>query len=419
MHVLVCDDDPAARFVAKRWLTSTFGCTVTECEDGVQALDLVAATSFDLALIDLDLPRLNGIEVVEAIRAAAGTRDLPVVIVSQERREEVVRALLALGVSAYLIKPLRERAVVGRIGPLLALRRTAVVRSGEGPGFGPGEPAMVVDGDDEYRHKFVAAASRFGPVMGAGSGADALTLFRRSPVGLVFVGAKLGIVGPERLAGKCREAGGHVRLIGIDAAADQVGAGKPFDACIPRSVDPDVLDKELRAFARIPGTLADLEHYAPQFGACLSTAVVQVFGMMGGFEVDVPATPVIESPPGLVSASSVDVDGRFRVDLELVWPMQAVDEMCVRLLGSDAGALDADARQSTTDEVLSLVTGRLEAWLKAKGISSKATPPATRRCEGGGTLQELPPAHGAVSHFELPELGVGLALRVCVRPAVI
>ena len=72
MNVLVCEDDPAARFVIKRWLSSTLGCNVTDCEDGVRALELLSERPFDLAVLDLDLPRLGGVEVVEALRA--GTR---------------------------------------------------------------------------------------------------------------------------------------------------------------------------------------------------------------------------------------------------------------------------------------------------------------------------------------------------------
>ena len=54
MHVLVCEDDPAARFVARRWLSTALGCSVTDCEDGVQALSLLAERPFDLAVIDID-----------------------------------------------------------------------------------------------------------------------------------------------------------------------------------------------------------------------------------------------------------------------------------------------------------------------------------------------------------------------------
>ncbi len=185
MRVLVCDDDPAARFVAKRWLTSALGCIVADCEDGVQALELLSNQPFDLALVDLDLPRLNGIEVVEAIRANELTRDLPVVILSQERREDIVRALLALGVSAYLLKPLRERTVLGRIGPILSSRRSTrsiSARSLAELRLAPDAPALLVDGDQNFRHTFASVAGEFGPVMVAESGADALALFRRSPV---------------------------------------------------------------------------------------------------------------------------------------------------------------------------------------------------------------------------------------------
>ena len=82
MNVLVCEDDPAARFVIKRWLSSTLGCNVTDCEDGVRALELLSERPFDLAVLDLDLPRLGGVEVVEAIRGSEDVSDLPIVILS-------------------------------------------------------------------------------------------------------------------------------------------------------------------------------------------------------------------------------------------------------------------------------------------------------------------------------------------------
>jgi two-component system chemotaxis response regulator CheY len=224
MRVLVCDDDPAARFVAKRWLTSALGCSVTDCEDGVQALELLSSHSFDLALVDLDLPRLNGVEVVEAIRANDHLRDLPIAILSQERREDVVRTLVALGVSAYLLKPLRERTVLERIGPLLSVRRAmrrVVARSVSEIRLGPDTPALLVDGDQNFRHSFVSVAGAYGSVMPANSGAYALALFRRSPASLVFIGSGLGIMRADTLIRKIREIEPTTtRLIGVGVPAE-------------------------------------------------------------------------------------------------------------------------------------------------------------------------------------------------------
>ncbi len=419
MHVLVCDDDPAARFVAKRWLTSALGCTVTDCEDGVQALELLGQKPFDLALIDLDLPRLNGIEVVEAIRAAEATRELPVVILSQERREDVVRSLVTLGVSAYLLKPLRERTVLGRIGPLLSSRRT-----GRSNGAGqlsdvrlaPDAPAMLVDGDGNFRHSFITVAAQFGPVIGAESGADALARFRRSPVGLMFVGDALGIMGAEVLVRKIREVEiGRTRIVGLGVPAEVAALTRIFDATMPRAFIPDTIARELRPFIRIPGPLASLEALAPQFGQCLSSAVTQVFGMMGGIEANATDAPVDDGTDSVVSAVTVDVNSRFLLDVELVLSRPVVDEVCVRLLGCDLDGVDEDARMSTTSELTNMVSGRLDAWLKAQALSSHVSLPATRQVPGGEPLPEIGIGDGVVQYFLLPELAKTFTLRSCAR----
>ena len=114
MRVLVCDDDAASRYVAKRVLSRVLGCHVVECGDGVEALELLSREPFDLAFIDLQLPRLSGYEVVEAIRQSDTMRDLPVAILTQERSDNVVRDVLKLGVSAYITKPLRPDSLSDR-----------------------------------------------------------------------------------------------------------------------------------------------------------------------------------------------------------------------------------------------------------------------------------------------------------------
>lgn len=417
MHVLVCDDDPAARFVAKRWLTSALGCVVTDCEDGVQALELLSGGPFDLALIDLDLPRINGVEVVEAIRAASATRDLPIVILSQERREEVVRALVTLGVSAYLLKPLRERTVLGRIGPLLSTRRAGRV-TGARPvsdvRLGGEAPAMLVDGDQNFRHTFISVASQYGAIIGAESGADALARFRRTPVGLVFVGESLGIMGADALVRKIREVEqGHTRIIGVGGPAG--GAGSIYDAVMARAFVPDILARELRPFVRIPGPMTALEELAPQFAQCLTSAVPQVLGMMGALDASVASDPVDEGLAAAHSVVTVDINGRFFLDLDLVIPLGVLDEICARLLGCEKEEVDEDARVSTTSELANMISGRLDAWIKGKAMASQVTLPETRLLAAGERLPEIAPGDGAVTHFVLPELGGTLTLRSRAR----
>lgn len=414
MRVLVCDDDPAARFVAKRWLTSALGCTVSDCEDGVQALELLSNQPFDLALVDLDLPRLSGIEVVEAIRENELTRELPIVILSQERREGIVRALLALGVSAYLLKPLRERTVLGRIGPILAGRRSTRSVSARALAevrLAPDAPALLVDGDQNFRHTFASVAGEYGPVMVAESGADALALFRRSPVALIFIGTGLGIMGAETLIKKIRDVEpGPTRLIGIGATADGLGRS-PFDGVIPRSFITDAIAADLRPYVRVAGPLTALEDVAPQFTGCLTSAVTQVFGMMGSLEATMAGEGGPEAGPSVLAAVTVSVRGSFELDLELVLPLALATEVSERLLGCDAADVDAEARLATAQELANMVSGRLDAWLKSRNLATRCTLPATREVTTDDGQFAVLPGEGFSQRFTVAGLSGALVLR--------
>ncbi|MEZ5290655.1 MAG: response regulator [Vicinamibacterales bacterium] len=411
MRVLVCDDDPAARFVAKRWLTSALGCNVTDCEDGVRALEILSVQPFDLALIDLDLPRLNGVEVIEAIRGNEETRELPVVVLSQERREEVVRKLVALGVSAYLLKPLRERTVLGRIGPILTASRATrkvAARALKEIRLEADSPALLVDGDQNFRHTFASVAGQFGPVIVAESGADALASYRRSPVSLVFVGQQLGIMGPQVLVKKIREVEvSYTRIVAVGPTEEDGW----FDARMGRVFIPDTLTEEIRPFTRLQGPLSALESLAPQFDACLSSAVTQVFGMMGGLEVAPSGDGSAVRPSGIMSEVTVDIDGRFNLHLELVLPQDVADEVSTRLLGCEKDEVDDDARSSTVSELANMVSGRLDAWLKGKSLGSHVTLPATRPLSPGEALQDAAPGAGFAQAFELSGFGAPVLLR--------
>ena len=76
MHVLVCDDDNATRFAVKRMLTQHLPCTVSECGDGVQALKLIGRERFAFILLDVEMPAMSGIEVLELLRESPSTKDL-------------------------------------------------------------------------------------------------------------------------------------------------------------------------------------------------------------------------------------------------------------------------------------------------------------------------------------------------------
>lgn len=418
MNVLVCEDDPAARFVIKRWLASTLGCNVTDCDDGVRALELLSERPFDLAVLDLDLPRLGGVEVVEAIRGSEDVSDLPIVILSNERRQEVVRSLVGMGISDYLIKPLRAQTVRDRIGPLLAQRRhsrasaTAVARAR----LGPDTPVLLVDGDANFRHVFTSVASRFGPVVTAESGAEALVAFRRQPVGLVFVGEQLGIMGADVLVRKIRDTQvDHTAFV-------RVGTGEhvtsdAFNATLPRAFIPDVLTEALRPFVCVPGPLSAFEAVAPKVDTCVVSAVEQVLGMMSGLDAkhapDLPET----IGPGIRTMLTLTAGGRFSLEVELLVAAPVIRGITGAMVGMAADELDDDMVSATAGELGNMITGRVDAWLKSHELTSTFTLPAVTPLAGDEPLPAIAEGDGFSRAFVVDGLAPPLLVRVVVRNA--
>ena len=101
--VLVAEDDRFLRRASVAALRSA-GYTVIEAADGEQAIRAAKAESPDLILLDLLMPIFSGLEVLHAIRAEDGTRDTPVIILSNSSRAEDIVEGQKLGVIKYLVK---------------------------------------------------------------------------------------------------------------------------------------------------------------------------------------------------------------------------------------------------------------------------------------------------------------------------
>lgn len=117
--ILVVDDDPHIRQLLTFALEKA-GLESLEAEDGEQALERVADRQPDLVILDINMPRMTGLEVCRRLRAEG---DLPILFLSS-RDDEIDRILgIELGADDYVVKPFSPREVVARV--MAILRRTA------------------------------------------------------------------------------------------------------------------------------------------------------------------------------------------------------------------------------------------------------------------------------------------------------
>ena len=113
--VLVVDDEPMVREVLTQYLAAD-GFNILEAGDGDAAVDQVTEHSPDLVLLDLMLPKRNGLDVLSFIR---GTSQLPVILLTARSEEaDRVRGLEA-GADDYIVKPFSAREVVARVRSVL------------------------------------------------------------------------------------------------------------------------------------------------------------------------------------------------------------------------------------------------------------------------------------------------------------
>jgi chemosensory pili system protein ChpA (sensor histidine kinase/response regulator) len=119
-RVLLVDDSISVRKFVGHMLEKA-GFDVTTANDGADALTRLGERRFDVMVTDLEMPRLNGYELLEDVRRRAATRELPVVILTTRSGAKHQSLARRLGVSHYVTKPVTEDVFV-RLVESLALR---------------------------------------------------------------------------------------------------------------------------------------------------------------------------------------------------------------------------------------------------------------------------------------------------------
>jgi signal transduction histidine kinase/ActR/RegA family two-component response regulator len=115
LHVLVADDHPTNRFLAGK-LLEMFGCSFEAVENGAEAVNAVREGAYDLVLMDIKMPVMDGVEATRAIRAMGdGRGGIPVLALTANADDEDARAYLAAGMNAVVSKPIQPDVLLDAI----------------------------------------------------------------------------------------------------------------------------------------------------------------------------------------------------------------------------------------------------------------------------------------------------------------
>jgi len=124
IKILIVDDDAFTRKIVRRVLKDLRFADISEAESGESALALLQGKVFDLIITDVQMPGINGLEVVRRIRAglSGAAHDARIIVLTSFSNTEVIGAAMALDVNGFLVKPMKPAAVHDKIAQAMGDR---------------------------------------------------------------------------------------------------------------------------------------------------------------------------------------------------------------------------------------------------------------------------------------------------------
>ncbi|MCX5740325.1 MAG: response regulator [Proteobacteria bacterium] len=111
-RILIVEDSPTMRQLLAFALKRLKDVDIVEAQDGMDGLRKVSSDHFDLALIDINMPVMDGLKLISLIRGDESLRQMPIIVITTEGAREDRERAIALGANEYLTKPIQANKVL-------------------------------------------------------------------------------------------------------------------------------------------------------------------------------------------------------------------------------------------------------------------------------------------------------------------
>lgn len=127
LKILTVDDSKTVRIIIRNAF-KRFACEIIEAAHGIEGLEK-AKTSPDLILLDITMPIMDGIEMLERLRADPAVANIPVVMLTAEGQKSMAMRAMELGSRGYLVKPFTADALIQQVSTIIPLREKLAAAS--------------------------------------------------------------------------------------------------------------------------------------------------------------------------------------------------------------------------------------------------------------------------------------------------
>jgi two-component system chemotaxis response regulator CheY len=120
-RILIVEDSPTMRQLLVFALKRIKGVELIEAQDGMDGLRKVTSDHFDLALVDINMPVMDGLKLISLIRAEESLKEMSIVVITTEGAKEDRERALSLGADEYLTKPIQANRVLATAKSMLKI----------------------------------------------------------------------------------------------------------------------------------------------------------------------------------------------------------------------------------------------------------------------------------------------------------
>jgi two-component system chemotaxis response regulator CheY len=120
---LIVEDSHMMRQLLSFAVSRIEGMTVVEADDGMEGLKKLSQDTFDVVVIDINMPIMDGLKLIKHIRNDSSYKEMPILVVTTEGADEDRERAMQLGVNTYISKPVQATAVFVEVQKLLGIDR--------------------------------------------------------------------------------------------------------------------------------------------------------------------------------------------------------------------------------------------------------------------------------------------------------
>jgi len=126
LRILVVDDFETMRRIIRALLREVGYSLIDEAEDGMVALGMLNKAQYDFVVSDLNMPNMDGFELLKQIKQSETLKHLPVLLVTAEARKEDILRAAQLGAAGYIVKPFTRATLEDKVARILQRAAAAV-----------------------------------------------------------------------------------------------------------------------------------------------------------------------------------------------------------------------------------------------------------------------------------------------------